>query len=90
MKSLGIDIGSSSIKISLLDIESGKCLASTTNPGTEMPIKALAPGWAEQSPDMWWKYVCEGILKIREKYSLDDVKGSLESDGIFCGGIHVK
>ena len=89
MKSLGIDIGSSSIKISLLDIESGKCLASTTNPGTEMPIKALAPGWAEQSPDMWWKYVCEGILKIREKYSLDDVKSigiTYQMHGLVCLG----
>lgn len=64
MYSLGIDIGSSSVKVSLLDIESGKCAASSTNPSSEMPIKALHPGWAEQSPEMWWKYFCEGISAI--------------------------
>lgn len=38
MKSLGIDIGSSSVKVSLLDIASGECAASSANPATEMPI----------------------------------------------------
>ena len=52
--SLGIDIGSSSVKVSLLDIESGDCIASSTNPSQEMPIEALQSGWAEQDPDMWW------------------------------------
>ena len=60
-KSLGIDIGSSSVKVSLLDIASGECVASSTNPSQEMPIEALQSGWAEQDPDMWWKYVVEGI-----------------------------
>ncbi|MCM1503490.1 MAG: FGGY family carbohydrate kinase [Bacteroidales bacterium] len=62
--SLGIDVGSSSVKVSLLDIESGKCVASSTNPLQEMPIKALNPGWAEQDPQMWWKYICDGIKAI--------------------------
>ena len=52
--SLGIDIGSSSVKVSLLDIESGDCIASSTKPSQEMPIEALQSGWAEQDPDMWW------------------------------------
>ena len=41
MKSLGIDIGSSSVKVSLLDIPTGECVASATNPAAEMPIEAL-------------------------------------------------
>ena len=53
MKSLGIDIGSSSVKVSLLDIATGECVASATNPAQEMPIDALRSGWAEQDPDMW-------------------------------------
>ncbi len=73
MYSLGIDIGSSSVKVSLLDIESGECIAASTNPSTEMPIKALEPGWAEQDPRMWWKYVCEGIGKIGKDRNLSDV-----------------
>lgn len=72
-KSLGIDIGSSSVKVSLLDIASGECVTSSTNPSQEMPIEALQSGWAEQDPDMWWKYVVEGIKKISEQYSMSDV-----------------
>lgn len=64
MYSLGIDIGSSSVKVSLLDIQSGKCVASATNPKSEAPIKALRKGWAEQSPDMWWILILNGIAEI--------------------------
>ena len=48
MYSLGIDIGSSSVKVSLLDIASGKCVKSVTNPRTEAPIRSPQKGWAEQ------------------------------------------
>ena len=51
MYSLGIDVGSSSVKVSLLDIESGKCVCSSTNPKVEAPIIAEQKGWAEQDPD---------------------------------------
>lgn len=64
MYSLGIDIGSSSVKVSLLDIRSGKCIASSTNPGSEAPIKALKKGWAEQDPESWWDYACKGIKAV--------------------------
>ena len=55
MKSLGIDIGSSSVKVSLLDIASGECAASSANPATEMPIGSPQSGWAEQDPRDWWR-----------------------------------
>ena len=73
MKSLGIDIGSSSVKVSVLDVETNECAASATSPSVEMPIKALQSGWAEQSPEMWWKYVCEGIRKVSEHCLMSDV-----------------
>ncbi|MBR5849465.1 MAG: carbohydrate kinase [Alistipes sp.] len=73
MKSLGIDIGSSSVKVSLLDIASGQCVASSTNPQQEMPIDAVKSGWAEQDPEMWWKYVVEGIRKIAAEHSMQEV-----------------
>ena len=44
MKSLGIDIGSSSVKVSLMDIETGACVASATQPAQEMPIEARHSG----------------------------------------------
>lgn len=51
---LGYDIGSSSVKASLVSVETGKCIASAFYPKTEAPIKAVKPGWAEQDPEMWW------------------------------------
>ena len=74
MKTLGIDMGSSSIKVSLMEIETGRCLASSTNPEVEMPIDAPRSGWAEQDPEMWWRYIGEGIRKIATQHSLADVK----------------
>ena len=50
---LGYDIGSSSVKASLVNAESGKCVASAFFPEKEAPIMALKPGWAEQEPKMW-------------------------------------
>ncbi|MCR4910137.1 MAG: carbohydrate kinase [Bacteroidales bacterium] len=74
MYSLGIDIGSSSVKVSLLDIQSGKCVATATNPKTEAPITALRKGWAEQSPDMWWIQILNGIAEITAAgYSMYEV-----------------
>ena len=73
MKSLGIDIGSSSVKVSLLDIPTGECVASATNPAAEMPIEALRSGWAEQDPEMWWHYVREGIRQIAVKHPMREV-----------------
>lgn len=73
MYSLGIDIGSSSVKVSLMEIESGKCVASATNPSPEMPIEALQSGWAEQDPEMWWRYVVEGIDQVGAECNLKEV-----------------
>ena len=51
---LGFDVGSSSVKASLVEIESGCCAATSFYPQNEAPIKAVRSGWAEQSPDDWW------------------------------------
>jgi xylulokinase len=52
---LGYDIGSSSVKASLVNAETGVCVASAFYPKEEMAIKAVQPGWAEQEPDAWWQ-----------------------------------
>lgn len=52
---LGYDVGSSSVKASLVDSESGKCVASAFFPKSEAAIIAVKPGWAEQNPDNWWE-----------------------------------
>lgn len=87
MTSLGIDVGSSSVKVSLLDIEKNECIASATNPQVEMPITALRNGWAEQDPDLWWQYVCDGIRQVAGKHPLSDLKSigiTYQMHGLVC------
>lgn len=73
MYSLGIDVGSSSVKVALLDIESGKCVCSSTNPKVEAPIIAERKGWAEQDPQSWWNYLCEGVKDIARDHDMSQV-----------------
>lgn len=58
---LGCDIGSSSVKASIVDANSGLTIGADFYPKEEAPIKAVKPGWAEQEPDDWWKYLKEAI-----------------------------
>ncbi|MFC4230304.1 xylulokinase [Parasediminibacterium paludis] len=60
---LGIDLGTSSIKVSVVDAASQKTIVSVQYPETETPIIALQPGWAEQDPNTWWQHVQQAILK---------------------------
>ena len=47
---LGFDVGSSSVKASLVNADSGKCVATAFYPEKEAPIMAVKAGWAEQDP----------------------------------------
>ncbi|HMJ68465.1 MAG TPA: FGGY family carbohydrate kinase [Cyclobacteriaceae bacterium] len=58
---LGIDLGSSSIKASLVDAGSGATVAAAQSPKEEMAMKAVQPGWAEQEPDLWWEHARNAI-----------------------------
>jgi xylulokinase len=60
---LGIDIGTSSIKVSVVDVATQQNIMSAQYPEVETEVIALHPGWAEQSPDMWWENVKQAILK---------------------------
>ena len=62
---LGLDVGSSSVKASLVDIESGNCVATAFYPEHEAPIKAIKTGWAEQAPQMWWDNACLALKKVK-------------------------
>ncbi|GAA3955887.1 FGGY-family carbohydrate kinase [Pedobacter ginsengiterrae] len=61
---LGIDIGTSSIKASVVDAVTQKCLATVQYPDIETEIKSIKPGWAEQSPMDWWRNAQQAILKL--------------------------
>jgi len=86
---LGFDVGSSSVKASLVNTETGKCVASAFYPESEAPIIAVKAGWAEQEPDMWWQNAKLSLAKIM---SLSGVKGeeikaigiSYQMHGLVC------
>lgn len=58
---LGIDVGTSSIKVSVIDAATQQSVASAQYPETESGIISLQAGWAEQSPEMWWQHVQQAI-----------------------------
>jgi xylulokinase len=68
---LGLDIGSSSVKASILNGETGEIIGSSFFPENEMTITALKSGWAEQHPDLWWKNL---VLATKKAISLSKVK----------------
>ncbi len=73
---LGYDVGSSSIKATLMDAQTGNVLATTTSPEKELEIIAERPGWAEQHPHIWWENVISatGKIKTEAKFDTSDVK----------------
>ena len=68
---LGYDIGSSSIKASLLDIATGRCVAAAASPGTELEMAVPRPGWAEQDPARWWQEVVNATRQLRARCGFD-------------------
>ena len=85
---LGYDIGTSSVKASLVDAQSGQTIASAQYPDTEAPIIAHQPGWAEQDPEMWWQELVCATRRLRQKAgTLDNVKAigiSYQMHGLVC------
>ncbi len=86
---LGIDIGSSSVKTALLDIDGGTIAAMAHSPSSEMEMISLKPGFAEQDPEMWWQEFlnCMDLLRKKISYSSDQVAAigiSYQMHGLVC------
>lgn len=86
---LGYDIGTSSVKASLVDALTGNCVASASAPDSEAPVKSLKPGWAEQSPDSWWRYLKEATTRVLHSAHIDasEIKAiglSYQMHGLVC------
>ena len=72
---LGIDVGTSSIKVSVVDAQSQERIVSVSWPETETEIISKQPGWAEQCPATWWEHTQQAILKANatQKYNPKDI-----------------
>ena len=87
---LGYDVGSSSVKASLVDAETGKCVASAFYPKTEAPIISKQPGWAEQDPALWLgnlKLATADVLSQASAVNPNDIKAigiSYQMHGLVC------
>src|SRR5688572_20904843 len=86
---LGIDIGSSSVKTALLDIDSGQPAAAAFSPTNEMPMISIQPGFAEQDPELWWNELVNSLALLRKNYSFkgEDIAAigiSYQMHGLVC------
>lgn len=86
---LGFDVGSSSVKASLVDARSGQCVATAFAPGSEAPIRTVRHSWAEQSPDSWWQYAKQALAQAMHDASVsgEDVCAigiSYQMHGLVC------
>ena len=68
---LGIDLGSSSVKVTLFNGENGQVMSSSHAPQTEAPIQSPQPGWAEQNPDDWWAYLKTALHQVLSTSHID-------------------
>src|SRR5882757_6315575 len=68
---LGIDLGTSSIKVAVVDAAAQRTLVTVQYPDTEAAILTRQPGWAEQSPETWWEYVQQAIRKANASGAYD-------------------
>ncbi len=68
---LGLDVGSSLFKASILDGDSGEIIASVDYPDVEQPIIARKQGWAEQDPEMWWQNFLGSFRKLVNNHGIN-------------------
>jgi len=71
---IGYDIGSSSIKVALVEAETGKKIIVLNEPQNEMEIVSLKPDWAEQDPEVWWGHICVATKRAIREANIDASK----------------
>ena len=71
MLHIGIDLGTSAVKLLLMD-EGGQILRELSR---EYPIEFPRPGWSQQNPEDWKAAVWEGIPALLEGFDAGQVAG---------------
>lgn len=83
---LGIDIGSSSVKIAVVENTSGAFIESAQHPPEEMPILSHEKSWAEQDPEMWWRALLQCLKQIDQNLlkHITHIGISYQMHGLVC------
>ena len=68
---IGIDLGTSAVKLLLMD-ETGRIDNIVSR---EYGIAFPHPGWSEQEPADWWDAVCDGIPALLQGFDASLVRG---------------
>jgi xylulokinase len=71
MYTIGIDLGTSAVKLLLVDTE-GAVKNEVTR---EYPLFFPHPGWSEQKPEDWWSAVCDGIPELVKDVNKEEILG---------------
>ena len=77
---IGFDLGSSSVKVALVDASTGENILSLHEPKHEMSILSEQSDWAEQDPNNWWEFVCKGTKRVLQESKIDP--SNIEAVGI--------
>jgi xylulokinase len=80
MITLGLDIGSSSIKAALYDNAMCREIGHAAFPDTELAIQSPSPGFAEQDPESWWECAGAAIARLRKEHR--DAVNAVKAIGI--------
>jgi xylulokinase len=86
---LGYDSGTSSVKATLMDAQTGQAVASAAAPATEMSIDSPQPGWAQQNPALWWDNLKAATAQVLAKSNVRpaDIKAigiTYQMHGLVC------
>ena len=71
MYTIGIDLGTSAVKLLLMG-DGGEIVRIASR---EYPIEFPRPGWSQQDPEDWWKAVRAGIPELLEGVDAGQVRG---------------
>ncbi|MCR5335011.1 MAG: xylulokinase [Synergistes sp.] len=68
---IGIDLGTSAVKLVLMD-EQGRVVKITSR---EYPLFFPKPGWSEQRPEDWWSRTLDGLQELSEGIPRTQIRG---------------
>lgn len=71
---IGYDIGSSSVKVAIVEAATGEKIVALHEPQDEMAIMARHKDWAEQDPEIWWEHICVGTKRAIATANIDASK----------------